>query len=240
MIFVDRAEYENKQGVYKIVNIKTGMVYIGKTFRSFLIRYFDHKTSLKQNKHFNKRLQDDYNKFGSESFEFVVIYTTENKKEASSLEQYYIKTFMNIQLCYNKSLAVVDYTIVGSRNRERLLGTKVSKQIREKMVKSRKGKARPDGTFERMVKTKSNQYLNGETNKLTKLTVDDVRKIKQAIMDNVSYEELAEIYNISYSNVNAIRSNRSWKFVEVDGWNEYCELNKRNRFKRTGQSRSAN
>jgi len=59
-------------GIYQITNTKTGVVYIGCSTQ-IPRRWRDHKGHLKKNKHINKSLQKDYNKYGLEELEFEVI-----------------------------------------------------------------------------------------------------------------------------------------------------------------------
>lgn len=59
-------------GIYKIENKVNGKVYIGKSKR-LTGRISDHKRDLKTNKHWNDHLQNSWNKYGSESFNFEVL-----------------------------------------------------------------------------------------------------------------------------------------------------------------------
>lgn len=58
--------------VYQIKNIINGKIYIGCT-TTYQRRRNQHRSNLKINTHRNKRLQEDYNTFGLEAFEFSVI-----------------------------------------------------------------------------------------------------------------------------------------------------------------------
>lgn len=63
----------NKKGVYRIVNMVNGKVYIGSTTQSFIIRFGQHLYELENNKHKNKHLQHSYNKYGKNQFRFEMI-----------------------------------------------------------------------------------------------------------------------------------------------------------------------
>ena len=58
--------------VYKIENTKTGQTYIGQT-TAYKKRWGQHRYFLRLNKHQNHKLQEDYNKYGLDSFEFKII-----------------------------------------------------------------------------------------------------------------------------------------------------------------------
>ena len=58
--------------VYKIQNTETGQVYIGQS-TAYKGRWNTHKSRLRRNKHSNPKLQEDYNKYGPDAFEFKII-----------------------------------------------------------------------------------------------------------------------------------------------------------------------
>ena len=58
-------------GIYKITNTLNGKVYIGQSV-NVQERFYEHKRKLRLQQHFNKYLQNAYNKHG-EYFEFEVI-----------------------------------------------------------------------------------------------------------------------------------------------------------------------
>lgn len=59
-------------GIYKIVNKKNGKVYIGKSV-DIENRWKKHVADLNNNNHCNKYLQDDWNIYGMESFNFAIV-----------------------------------------------------------------------------------------------------------------------------------------------------------------------
>ena len=69
-----RKQYAKNQpaAVYKIENTKTGQVYIGQSTQ-YKQRWGSHRHHLRYNKHDNSKLQEDYDKYGLDVFEFEVI-----------------------------------------------------------------------------------------------------------------------------------------------------------------------
>jgi len=59
-------------GIYKILNVKTGDFYIGSS-NNVSRRKIEHFSSLRNNKHYNTRLQRSFNKHGIEKFEFIIV-----------------------------------------------------------------------------------------------------------------------------------------------------------------------
>ena len=72
MVFNNYEEYKKLSGVYLIINLKNNFVYVGATSSEFRLRYQTHKSYLRNNKHYNKELQSDYNKYGEDYFVFEV------------------------------------------------------------------------------------------------------------------------------------------------------------------------
>lgn len=91
-----------KSGIYKIINIQNGRIYIGSA-KEFKSRARQHFSSLRNNKHQNKFLQNDFNKCEEEAFEFHVILITEgNTEERRKVEQDCISEQLdNWENCYN-------------------------------------------------------------------------------------------------------------------------------------------
>ena len=59
-------------GVYKIENKINKKVYIGQSI-DINTRWYDHKRELNRNRHCNKHLQNSWNKYGENNFDFIII-----------------------------------------------------------------------------------------------------------------------------------------------------------------------
>ena len=93
-----RKNYKDKETVYIIYNTISNGIYIGKT-SNYSQRISRHKTQLKSNKHINKKLQEDYNKYGVDTFIFFPLCW---KKSVSSIETNLIKLISRYNpYCYN-------------------------------------------------------------------------------------------------------------------------------------------
>lgn len=93
-----------KSGIYKIVNKIDGKYYVGST-KNFHKRWkYYHLRDLRLNKHKNDKLQNAWNKYGEESFEFVPFEYIQysDKTEMLMVEQKYLNVAKNeINKCYN-------------------------------------------------------------------------------------------------------------------------------------------
>lgn len=67
-----RKEILKKSGFYIILNLKNNKKYVGVS-KNLYKRFDKHKYLLSINKHPNKHLQNSYNKYGKESFQFKVL-----------------------------------------------------------------------------------------------------------------------------------------------------------------------
>ena len=78
-------------GIYKITNLKNNKAYIGQS-TDIKRRWINHKLELKNNSHRNSHLQNAFNKYGEEAFEFRILEETfeENLDDA---EEYWINYF---------------------------------------------------------------------------------------------------------------------------------------------------
>lgn len=65
----------NKQGIYKIINSKTGICYIGSS-TDIGSRLQKHFSELRFNRHTNKRLQEDFNTYGIKIFKWSIVEET--------------------------------------------------------------------------------------------------------------------------------------------------------------------
>lgn len=61
-----------QSGIYVIINIKNGKVYIGKT-KNLKRRWVEHQRELNKNHHHNQHLQAAWNKYGAKAFQFKIL-----------------------------------------------------------------------------------------------------------------------------------------------------------------------
>ena len=87
--------------IYKIVNNKTGRFYIGST-NNLKRRCSDHITRLNHNYHPNKHLQEDFNKYGRDSFSVVTLleFNGINRYGLYEEEKKYLNK-LSEDMCYN-------------------------------------------------------------------------------------------------------------------------------------------
>ena len=211
MIFLEENEYKNKFGIYGITNKINGKTYVGQTGENFQRRYWHHQWKLRNNCHDNSHLQAAWNKYGEDNFEYFVIEVLDDKSKLNDLEITYIANYKSIGKSYNMALGGVgkrgvpmsekSKQIVGQKNREHMLGSKLSQETKNKMSRTRTG-----------------LIVNRKTDRLNK---DSVKTIKQMLINGFSATEVSKHLDIDYSLIKNMISNNTWKNIFVDGWDEF-------------------
>ena len=116
-------------GVYKILNIVDGKIYVGSSV-DIQRRIKCHMHELRKGTHNNKYLQSAWNKYGENSFEFSVIEEVSDKSILRDREQYYIQ----LTNCSNHSIG---YNLLNNTNVG--LGVSASDEIKAKIRKACSG-----------------------------------------------------------------------------------------------------
>lgn len=89
-------------GIYKIENIINKFKYIGQSHNIYS-RWYSHKRELNKNTHHNYKLQNDWNKYGQNNFDFEIIDICDIS-ELNDREMYWIKKFDSYNNGYNLDL----------------------------------------------------------------------------------------------------------------------------------------
>jgi len=141
-------------GIYKITNLVNNKIYIGSAI-NFRKRKNLHLWQLRKNKHGNKYLQNAFNKYGEDSFEFILL-TNYPIKDLLVVEQIFINTF-------NPEYNILK--IAGSR-----LGCKHSEETKRKISLANKGNIASEETRKKLK----------QVNLGKKYTLEHVEKVRQA------------------------------------------------------------
>jgi hypothetical protein len=98
-----------RAGIYMIINKIDNKKYIGSTISATEHRWSQHKSLLINNAHYNKHLQNSWNKYGSAHFDFIVIERCSDgitQKEIFDIETSHIikNNTLNSTFGYNEAL----------------------------------------------------------------------------------------------------------------------------------------
>lgn len=220
MDFINQEKYKDDYGIYGIINKINGKVYVGQTGERFLRRYWHHQWKLRDNSHDNVYLQNAWNKYGEDNFDYVILEAVSDSSLLDELEIKYIDYYKKNNLSYNMLLggggrrgfkmSENAKKIIAEKNRQHMLGTKHSEETKKKMSETRSGR-----------------HINRSTDILNQ---DIVRNIKLLLISGKTASEVSKELEIDYKLINNLISNNTWKTVVVDGWDEY--LNNRKTYKR--------
>ena len=154
-------------GIYTIINTITGRQYIGST-KHLEKRRYEHFLSLKHNIHGNRYLQNSFNKYGMQKFDFRIL----ERLDIDGLipqEQYWIDRAATLKIpLYNTCL------LAGSPSHETLtiehrrkigeskLGKPRSEECRRKLSLAHTGKKASKETIQKMIASRSGQKRTQE------------------------------------------------------------------------------
>jgi group I intron endonuclease len=178
---------ENKPVVYKITNLINNKKYVGSA-KSFIKRKKDHLNRLKNNKHHSKKLQNSFNKYGEDAFEFNILEVVEDINLLIQTEQKWIdelKPEYNMTLIagLNSHLGMKRSNETKKKISDALTGRKLSDEHKEKVRQTLTGKK-----FSEERKEKHKKALN-ESTKFKEMLKSKERneKIKQTRLKNGGY-----------------------------------------------------
>ncbi len=227
-------------GIYGIRNIINSKIYVGKTMQSFGDRWDCHKSYLRGSYHENRHLQNAWNKYGEESFDFVILKDCTGKDlecvNQSEIDE--ISKYKQLGLSYNihdggdgglflgKHLSEEAKHKIGEKNRVNMTGRKASHETKEKMRKSQNSRYSQWSEEDRkkwgqkiskcqkgVPKPKLKESMKNNKNGAL-YTIEQVKEIRRLHeSENKGYTEIAELMNIPRPAVYLIATYRRWKTV---------------------------
>lgn len=200
-------------------------------------------------------MQQAYNKYGEDSFEFGVLekYNVNSKpcnvKELlSERERHWIKVFDSHNKGFNQTDGgeiIPDAMItpecrkmVGEKNRLRMLGSKLSDETKRRMSESHKGLVRTEEHRKHLSEALTGQHISaehrekcrlanqGSKQKTAKYNEELIERLKIDYMNGLNGTELAKKYNMNRGTVYGIVNDRRWSHVRPSGWDEFIKNKK--------------
>lgn len=187
-----------KSGIYIIKNKIDNKVYIGQSVH-VKYRISTHKCLLDKNKHENSYLQNAYNKFGKDNFEFKLLELCEENK-LDEREVYWISYYdsMNRQKGYNRES-----------------GGNTNKRFCKERIQRITGEYNPMFSKNHSDKSK-NKIREANRGHNNKLTQNMVETIKERLSKGEECKTLANEYNVKISTISKINKCINWKWVRED------------------------
>ncbi|MEH1957658.1 NUMOD3 domain-containing DNA-binding protein [Nostoc sp.] len=205
-------------GIYAIINLDTGKRYIGSTGKNFSHRWSGHISSLRNNKHHSPRLQNAWNKYGEDKFEFKILEVVPKEewvdnKYLMDIEQMYLDTYQP------------EYNICPTAGSN--LGRVWSEEYRKTMSKALKGKRHSEESKQKMSLAKkgipiSEEASNKRKSKNHKHSQESLFKmsLKKKGSNNPMYGQRGENskYSKEYSFISPLGVVHNFK-----GMSEFCK-----------------
>jgi group I intron endonuclease len=89
-----------EQVIYKITNLVNDKFYVGSTTNK-KVRFRQHRSLLRGNRHHCKHLQASWNKYGEAKFSFDVIEVVPEERKLQEIEEIYLMQHVGKPYCYN-------------------------------------------------------------------------------------------------------------------------------------------
>lgn len=221
-------------GIYKITNTISGKYYIG-SGRNIVERFWGHKKALIFGTHYNRHFQRSWNKYGEESFKFVVLLYCD-KQDLMFYEQRAIDVYQAFNRRYGYNLSPtarsplgVKHTIetrrkISEAGKGRIgpnKGKSPSVETRRKLSNALKGqlpwntgKSRSEET-----KRKISEALKGKT-----LSGEHKSKISKALVGRVNSEEARQ--KLSKANIGKKLSEKTKRKISAAVKKQWAEHKK--------------
>lgn len=207
-------------GIYAIVNLINHKRYIGSSINTRK-RWYGHKLHLRKNKHHSAHLQNAWNKYGEDSFIFVVLEEC-NESELIQREQFYLDHLAD----YNASPTAGNCTGVKhsdatkSRHSARMLRLMATNpSFVEHITTLSKGRPKSEGWKKTMSEKmkgskKSKDHVLNMSRARAELSSSDVLHICELRKSGMSVKAIAEKIGVGFACVQRLLDGKSYRWVE--------------------------
>ena len=179
--------------IYAIVNSVTGKIYVGSAIH-YPTRWTNHKSDLVCGRHCNRKLQNAWNKYGEEAFQFKILEPVWNKSLLLQREQYWIDrldVFRNgYNMCPTAGSALGRKQSEATKQKLREINT--TPEFRAAHSRRHKGKIVSEETRKKQAAAKQGRKHSEETKKKMRearsrfLSSDKAEAYRQTLSDKAS------------------------------------------------------
>lgn len=183
--------------MYTVYKIKcNNKCYIGQT-KDYKRRIQDHTYNLRTNKHCNRHLQEDYNKYGIDCLEYEILEECESRKQALERETYWINYYGGIESdkVYNFQDNITENAEMRYLVSNNQKGKPISQAQKDAVSRARLGVK--DSYSTRLKKSKARLGSSNPNYGNRKYTEDFITKLRCEYKQCGNYSALSRKYNIT-------------------------------------------
>ena len=206
-------------GIYKIINKINRKYYVGSSKDIIQYRWPRHKSALRHHRHKNDHLQNSWNKYGENNFDFIIVEELP-KEKLLEVEQKYLDTAkMEQNKCYNLKFIVEGGELseyskkkIGDFHRGKIVSEETKQRISEATKKAMNTKE----MFDRMSKIRKGKPLSqNRLNQMRDPTIYNFVNVNTLKKFSGTRYEFRVKHNIDKASV---RSLVIGEFKQIKGW----------------------
>jgi group I intron endonuclease len=203
-------------GIYYIYCSLNKKGYVGSSCDIFS-RWSNHKHNLRNGKHANKIIQNSYDKYGNNEFDYKVL--AECPKEyLLKLEQWFkdkskLNSNFNIRKECASNIGIVCSEITKEKIRNKAIGRKFKSETIEKLSKIKKQRIKEDNLYKEKIMSNIVKNPIGEKNPNSKLTNEMVIEIRNRIKKGERVCDIKKNYPCCQNMLYEIKNYKNWKNV---------------------------
>lgn len=222
-------------GIYKIENLINGKIYIGSSV-DLLGRKNAHFSQLNRNIHGNKKLQNSFNKYGKDNFNFKILVKCPPEYRLK-LEQWFIDNLKPWFNLYKKAIGgtngklldveILDifqmyYNDITSKTHIRKKYNLTVSNLSLILTRKRYSHVKIPKELEKFILLRKNTKPAKKFYK--HLGLQEIGEIKWLVMNNFAKWSIAKKYNISSKNINGLIITKCYEHVVIKPPNNFDDL----------------
>lgn len=196
-------------GIYKIVNKTSNKIYVGSSV-DVKRRWSQHISQLRSGKHQNQHLQFSWNKYGEDSFDFVIVEECPLDMDfIIEREQFWVDSLKSYDGVFGYNVCECVKNPMVGRSHSAATRKKIS-NINAGRVHSLETRAKVSERTSGENNPMFGRYRGGEEGPRAKLTWEKVIEIRRLRSEGVSCSKIANDFGVQRACISKIANNKRW------------------------------
>ena len=203
------------QGIYKIINVVNNKFYVGSAV-NFSKRKTRHWWALRSQRHANKHLQSAWNKYGEQSFVFVIVEELKLGVDILAAETVWLKEHVGRAHCYNIGTEAIAFQTGMNGNKNAMWGKTFTHtdEAKARISKASKERVQSDEEKAKRIKSMQGHFVTPSTRAKISAALSGEKNFNygkprsQAFVEKVSKAVLATDNHggqVTYPSITALR-----------------------------------